>query len=809
MIRKIMTELEIHQHTKKEFQELIVELIKWNKCVVFYTLTDDLNNQFEFGYKSDGEADKIETTQFNNGYKLKTEIWTQGGSGTLDDYVNIFKLFWNSKFCDKTTGFPTTENQLFLDKCNETLKNYRNQSQKVALVMIDLDNFREVNNKNDHETGSKVLGQFASIIYSVIGDRGIVIHQTGDEFNIIIPYENLEDVIELLNETRDKVNSFKFFASDDIELSMAIGIKCIDDSTTDYTDARNAAEKIYSNSNKKNAVKQRDSIRIDGNTHSSYGEIDLKLAWTRLIANLDNQILGNVFLEYIRKYSLKVASINEFKENIEKIIDWINPEWDSNIRCTSTHILVDTKASFSSIELFLAIMQGLLKNENFASSQFVLSCKNNNLGIYMDNNVIFQKDSEINLETFDCKCLNEYRKEDGMKCKRAILIQAGYDDIDIPRDLFYSIIHVDIRPTLGGGLPDFWVATLSELMMNTKENPNISEIYIYGKTQYTENIIKILDCISEWDKAKKYNNKYISKKTFKSIEDVILFQKKFRNKIHKCSDKKELVNKIYTLYKNSLETSEDRNIDISKNNRFLERNLSYDDVKLKISDGCRVDTIAEVYPIVLEILRKQAYNDFNSIKDQAGRELLELRDFKIILLKPNSKIIPEYYCGDEELLDDYYQKVLGSNDALFKKEMIKDSQLDALFSHIIQTITSQNNYATRRAILIVEKEHKTGEDYSPLGLISVWLAPRFDNENVVVDFSYNWRTVESIVGLPLSLYASVRFAEEIVEQIKDSIPNSKYKVRLGKVSYIAHSLHMFLDTESMEVVRGIVNDASI
>ena len=65
MIRKIMTELEIHQHTKKEFQELLVELIKWNKCVVFYTLTDDLNNQFEFGYKSDGEADKIETTQLS------------------------------------------------------------------------------------------------------------------------------------------------------------------------------------------------------------------------------------------------------------------------------------------------------------------------------------------------------------------------------------------------------------------------------------------------------------------------------------------------------------------------------------------------------------------------------------------------------------------------------------------------------------------------------------------------------------------------------------------------------------------------
>mgnify|MGYP003296702464 CR=1 FL=1 len=59
------------------------------------------------------------------------------------------------------------------------------------------------------------------------------------------------------------------------------------------------------------------------------------------------------------------------------------------------------------------------------------------------------------------------------------------------------------------------------------------------------------------------------------------------------------------------------------------------------------------------------------------------------------------------------------------------------------------------------------------------------------------------------MYASVRFAEEMVKDIEEKMANCKVKISLGKVSYIAHSLHMFLDEESLEIVRGIVNDASI
>ena len=63
------------------------------------------------------------------------------------------------------------------------------------------------------------------------------------------------------------------------------------------------------------------------------------------------------------------------------------------------------------------------------------------------------------------------------------------------------------------------------------------------------------------------------------------------------------------------------------------------------------------------------------------------------------------------------------------------------------------------------------------------------------------------MGLPESMYASVKFAEELTEEI--SAKCNTISAELGRISYNAYSLHMFLDRESMNIIRGIVNDASI
>ena len=607
MVEGLITE---RLYTKKEFEEYLVQICEKKKVSVCYVVIDNLKNQFTYGQSEEKEASQVKKALLRNGYEVKIEVWENGSNVEIGDFERIFFEYWNNAYSDKTTGFPTTEQPPMLIKCNNTLKYYYENNQKVALIMIDLDHFKEVNDSNNHDVGSKVLGEFSQLLFSVFAEYGIMIHQTGDEFNVIIPYSGIADIVdivEIVKQARDKIKTHDFINAHGISLSMAVGIKCIENELLDYIDARNMAEKIYNNTNKRNSSKQRDSIRIDGIENGSYGPMNLRLAWTRLICNLDCMISGNVYLELIKKYSENCPEMKEFQNQIEDILDWINPEWDTsntNIRYTSKNVLMDTTEKFSKLELCLAITQGLLKNPYLLENKIVFKSRNNNLEVYVDEKNIFLCEKDSAIEDFEGNCINFYRKNCNKKCKRALLVQAGYEDYSIPEDVFYKVIRVDTRPTTGGGLPDFWAATLCELITIMKDNPIVSDILISGKIQYTRDIIELLDSITEWEVNEKYNFKYISQKTFKSIEDIRKFKDKFQNRIFRCNDNTQLFNRVYQIYNTEIEEKIDDNVtkSISKR-RILERNLSYEGIMLDICDGCRVKTIADAYPIVLEILK--------------------------------------------------------------------------------------------------------------------------------------------------------------------------------------------------------------
>jgi hypothetical protein len=112
--------------------------------------------------------------------------------------------------------------------------------------------------------------------------------------------------------------------------------------------------------------------------------------------------------------------------------------------------------------------------------------------------------------------------------------------------------------------------------------------------------------------------------------------------------------------------------------------------------------------------------------------------------------------------------------------------------------------------LVVPHEIENPDDITPLGLVSIRIVPRFAPGTVRVSYSFSWRTVEALVGFPYSLYGSVRYAQwltgEIARGVGEKLPGRK--VEVGSVSYIAHSLHFFVDENADLIARRIVDDAS-
>lgn len=386
----------------------------------------------------------------------------------------------------------------------------------------------------------------------------------------------------------------------------------------------------------------------------------------------------------------------------------------------------------------------------------------------------------------------------------ALLIKIGHKELNLPKELFAEEIVVDDRPTKGGGLPDFWEATVARLIGELSRNRNISLVFVIGDRAYGAQTIKRLKNAPKWDPN------IIHQKTGMPVPAIHKASKRLRNHVKIVEKEEEIITILASLlqtYHQILPINEKAIID--QKQRFLERELKMDTQALTQEDGCRVRTISEAFPTVLEIARKAKEKAI--IYDQAGRELLELVDFKVHLNEPLYDRIPKFYAEQEKSLRNYFKDEFLSEKGLFGKVFMETNQLEEVINHIVQAILhSPKPFATRRAILVVPHKTESGKELSPLGLVSVRCIPRFKQEKIILNYSYTWRTVEAFVGFPYSIYGSVCYSEFLTDEIRKKLPPHLQKnVEMGFVSYIAHSLHTFIDEYGQNIAKRIVDDASI
>jgi len=118
---------------------------------------------------------------------------------------------------------PLTEvnNRSYLDLLKTKLKRIRGC---VSILMVDIDNFKNVNDNYGHTIGDKVLKRIAQTLRKNIKITDEVIRYGGEEFLIIAYRCGLEDGKKLGERLRKKIEKIKFKDIPGLRITVSIGI---------------------------------------------------------------------------------------------------------------------------------------------------------------------------------------------------------------------------------------------------------------------------------------------------------------------------------------------------------------------------------------------------------------------------------------------------------------------------------------------------------------------------------------------------------------------------------------------------------
>ena len=103
----------------------------------------------------------------------------------ITNKVRSDKLIWRQANYDFLTDLPNR--YMFQDRLEQEIRKAHRQSSLLALLFIDLDNFKDVNDTLGHPIGDKLLVRAAKRITRCVRESDTVARMGGDEFTVILP----------------------------------------------------------------------------------------------------------------------------------------------------------------------------------------------------------------------------------------------------------------------------------------------------------------------------------------------------------------------------------------------------------------------------------------------------------------------------------------------------------------------------------------------------------------------------------------------------------------------------------------------
>ena len=230
----------------------------------------------------------------------------------ITDAHEAAELIRQQAYFDSLTSIPNRF--LSLDRLSQMIKEMERSGEKAAVVFLDVDDFKKVNDSLGHDVGDKVLVEAANRLSSTVRDSDTVGRLGGDEFIVLLgSLVSSFDAVDIVEKLLDAFIEPFSIDGRELILTTSIGVAVFPDNGKSATDLlRNADAAMYQ------------SKERGRNTYSFFTRQMNEMILRRL--EIEEQLYGALERNEFEVYYQPKISLKDWKVmGAEALLRWNNP----------------------------------------------------------------------------------------------------------------------------------------------------------------------------------------------------------------------------------------------------------------------------------------------------------------------------------------------------------------------------------------------------------------------------------------------------------------------------------------------------